>query len=225
MRKIILMILLLMPLCAIAQKSESTKVIKVRRSNDCFGIELPNLNVMYLSIENPFRVIYSGSGKLKVKLSNGVATDMGEGRFIARFNEGIETVISVYEINGKKEKALGTKVYRLKPVPQPTPMIAGIESGGVISKALLIAANGIGVVLKEFLYDVRYEVVSYSLSINVAGEFKSVSAYGAVYSPEGISLLYKLKNNTRIIFEDIRVRIKGSSKIASIAPLVLKVSG
>jgi hypothetical protein len=104
-------------------------------------------------------------------------------------------------------------------------MIAGIESGGVISKALLLAANGIGIVLKEFLYDVKYEVVSYSLSINVGGEFKSVITYGAVYSNEGVSLLYKLKNNTRIIFEDIRVRIKGSSKIASIAPLVLKVSG
>jgi hypothetical protein len=225
MRKIILIVLYLFPLFGLAQQKTASKVIKVRRNSNCFGIELTNLNVMYLNIDNPFRVLSSGSGKLKVKLTNGIVADLGGGVFVAKLNEGTETVVSVYEQNGKTEKPVGSKVYRLKPVPLPTPMVAGIESGGEISREKLLAANGISVVLKGFLYDVKYEVVSYALSTNVAGEFKSISTYGAAYSLEGVALISKLKNNSRVIFEDIRVRVAGTPKIVSIAPITLKVRG
>lgn len=205
--------------------AKETKVIKVRRTNNCFGIELTNLNVMYLNIDNPFKVVYSGSGKVKVKLSNGTATDLGNGKFCANIKDGNETAISIYEVNGKVEKAIGTRVYRLLPVPKPMATIAGIESGGTISKALLIAANGINIVLKGFLYDVKYEVVSYSVTINTGGEFKTASSIGAFYSRDTIGIIQKLKNNSRVIFEDIRVRLTGTSIILSIAPITLSVSG
>jgi len=225
MKAIKIIALCLIPISLFAQEVANSKVIKVSRNNNCFGVEMTNLNLMYLSIDNPFKIIYSGRGKLIVRLNNGSVTDLGEGNFIANINEGKQTVMSVYEVNGKVEKPIGKKIYRLKPVPKPVANIGGIESGGIISKNMLLASNGVNASLQGFLYDVKYEIVSYSFSTVWSGEFKTESCIGAIYTSSISVLVSKLKNNSCVIFEDIKVRILGTSTVVSISPVTLRVNG
>lgn len=200
--------------------------MKVRKTNSCLGVELPNLNVLYLGIENFIHVAYSGNCKLLVKIDNGVVVEKGEGNYVILVLQGKEAIISIYEKRDKKLDLIGSKNYRIKAVPVPTVLFAGKKNGEELSKIDLLIGGGLSINNDDFLYDIKYEIVSYQLSTNMGGEFKSESTEGSILSNGQYALMSKLKFNSRLIIEDIVVRQVGleNSKI-KLPSIMLKVTG
>jgi hypothetical protein len=78
--------------------------------------------------------------------------------------------------------------------------------------------------MKNFDFDLKVTVASYSVALNVGGEFKSASATGYNFSGEVSALLAKVKNNGRVIFEDIKVRMPDGT-VRTLPPITLKING
>jgi hypothetical protein len=88
----------------------------------------------------------------------------------------------------------------------------------------LLASGGVAAVMKNFDFDLKVTVASYSVALNVGGEFKSASATGYNFSGEVSALLAKVKNNGRVIFEDIKVRMPDGT-VRTLPPITLKING
>ena len=188
------------------------------------------MNVLYIGVPNPVDISVPGYAPELVtpNISGGsISPDPGKkGSYIVTCPAGSkEANISVSVKQGSTNKPMqGGYKFRVKPLPDPVAKVGGKESGGVISKSLLLASGGVAAVMKNFDFDLKVSVASYSVALNVGGEFKSASATGYNFSTEVTNLLQKVKNNGRVIFEDIKVRMPDGT-VRTLPPITLKVNG
>lgn len=188
------------------------------------------MNVLYIGVDNPVDISVPGYAPELVtpNISGGtISPDPAKkGSYIVRCpKESKEANISVSVKQGATNKPMqGGYKFRVKPLPDPVAKVGGKESGGVITKSLLLASGGVAAVMKGFDFDLKVTVASYSVALNVGGEFKSASATGYNFSPEVNTLLGKVKNNGRVIFEDIKVRMPDGTT-RTLPPVTLKVNG
>lgn len=217
-------IYLLLCVSTVAQNREDNKIM-LRKSNHCIGIEQPGLNVLYKGIENPIHIVYSGNCKLALKINNGTIIEQHDGNYSVFVNEGSTAEISIFEQRGRELKNIGNKKYRIKSVPNPIPSFAGKRNGEEISKALLLKGT-LAVNLDNFLYDVRYEVISFSVSVSFCGEFKTASTRGSYFNIEQLLLMNKLKYQQKVVIEDIKVKEVGSNGgVRTLPAIKLRVIG
>jgi gliding motility-associated protein GldM len=188
------------------------------------------MNVLYVGVDNPVDISVPGYAPELVtpNISGGsISPDPAKkGSYIVRCpKESKEANISVSVKQGSSSKAMqGGYKFRVKPLPDPIAKVGGKESGGVLTKSLLLASGGVAAVMKGFDFDLKVTVASYTVALNVGGEFKSASASGYSFSPEVNALLQKVKNNGRVIFEDIKVRMPDGT-VRTLPPVTLKVNG
>jgi len=187
------------------------------------------MNVLYIGVDNPVDISVPGYAPDLVTPSvtgGSIKPDAKKGSYIVTCPAGSkEASISVAVKQGGSNKPMqGAFKFRVKPLPDPVAKVGGKESGGVIPKNLLLASGGVAAVMKGFDFDLKVTVASYTVSLNVGGEFKSASATGYNFSPEVTALLNKVKNNGRVIFEDIKVRMPDGT-VRTLPPVTLKVNG
>jgi gliding motility-associated protein GldM len=188
------------------------------------------MNVLYIGVDNPVDISVPGYAPELVtpSISGGsISPDPAKkGSYIVKCPAGSkEANISVSVKQGSANKPMqGGYKFRVKPLPDPIAKVGGKESGGVVSKNLLLASGGVAAVMKNFDFDLKVTVASYSVALNVGGEFKSAAATGYNFTPEVTSLLQKVKNNGRVIFEDIKVRMPDGT-VRILPPITLKVNG
>ncbi len=188
------------------------------------------MNVLYIGVPNPVDISVPGYAPELVtpNISGGsISPDPAKkGSYIVTCPAGSkEANISVSVKQGTANKPMqGGYKFRVKPLPDPVAKVGGKESGGVISKSLLLASGGVAAVMKNFDFDLKVTVASYSVALNVGGEFKSASATGYNFSGEVSALLAKVKNNGRVIFEDIKVRMPDGT-VRTLPPITLKING
>ena len=188
------------------------------------------MNVLYIGVPNPVDISVPGYAPELVtpNISGGsISPDPAKkGSYIVTCPAGSkEANISVSVKQGSANKPMqGGYKFRVKPLPDPVAKVGGKESGGVISKSLLLASGGVAAVMKNFDFDLKVTVASYSVALNVGGEFKSASATGYNFSGEVSALLAKVKNNGRVIFEDIKVRMPDGT-VRTLPPITLKING
>jgi hypothetical protein len=216
------LIIILIGHSCLAQKSE---VLKVRKSKNCLGIEQPNLNVLYRNIENLIHLVHTSNYKLVVKIDNGLVIDKNDGNYAIYVNTGTEAIISIYEQRGKTLNIIAVKNFRIMAVPEPLSLYNGKRNGEEISKSQLMNGDGLTLSLNSFPLDVKYEIVSFNISINIGGDIKTEKTTGSALSEGQFALLSKTKNNVRIRIEDIKVKLIGSDGIITLPDLVLKVRG
>lgn len=168
------------------------------------------MNVMYRGLENPISVSAPGmaSDNIQISVSNGEwrkGTSDGE-YFVTPGSENITTVTTYATVDGKKT-TLGSYDFRIKPVPLPTPKIAG-KSSGKISKEMLEAAGAITVPLEGFDFEgYKYTVVSYDFKAYVGREFKTVRGNkGAKFTPEVLEYINNARRGQTFVFESISVK-------------------
>lgn len=188
------------------------------------------MNVLYVGVDNPVDISVPGYAPdlITPSITGGtISPDPAKkGSYIIKCAKGTKDAsISVAVKQGGTNKTIpGGFKFRVKPLPDPIAKIGGQESGGVVSKSLLMASGGVAAVMKNFDFDLKVTVSSYSVALNVGGEFKSASAQGYAYSGEVSALLSKVKNNGRVIFEDIKVRMPDGT-VRTLPPVTLKING
>lgn len=72
---------------------------------------------------------------------------------------------------------------------------------------MLLESEGVSSFLVNFDFDLRLSVSSFTVTIIDSSVFKTVSSLGNKFTSEQKELFQKMKNNDRLIIEDIEVKM------------------
>jgi gliding motility-associated protein GldM len=188
------------------------------------------MNVLYIGVPNPVDISVPGYAPELVtpSISGGsISQDPAKkGSYVVTCPAGSkEANISVSVKQGSTNKPMqGGYKFRVKPLPDPIAKVGGQESGGTLAKNLLLASGGVAAVMKNFDFDLKVTVASFTVSLNVGGEFKSEAGTGYTFNSAQTALLQKAKNKGRVIIEDIKVRMPDGTT-RTLPPVTLKING
>jgi gliding motility-associated protein GldM len=136
-------------------------------------VSAEKVKVLYIGLENELAVSGGNVGdeKVTVTSSNGSLRKIAPGRYIASPSSPGTANISV-NADGKSS----VYTFRVKQVPDPTPMV-GTSTGGRIPSNVFKAQIGIRADLKDFVFEgVKYDVVGYTFFATGAGSGGAASS-------------------------------------------------
>jgi len=176
------------------------------------------MNVLYRGLPNPIEIAVPGvtSDKVTATITNGTIKQVTKGWEVMPGDLG-ESVITVL-VNNKK---VSEKTFRIKNVPLPVAVFTGKNSGSV-SKEIAIKAEAIDVELKNFDWDLKFVVASFTfLFSDGINDFQEISN-GNKLTDKMKSFLSGFQSGQTIVFKDIRA-IGPDGRIRELSPVILKI--
>jgi len=180
-------------------------------------VAVTNMNILYLGIPNPIEIAVPGitSDKVTVTATNGTINRSTKGwEVIPLTTDDLVLNILVYNIK------VDEKIFRVKPIPTPLATFAGKVNGSLSRDALATAT--LEAELKDFLWDLKFEIVSYTFAFSKDGLDREITSKGNKLTDEMKSALSDLKRGQSIIFKDIKA-IGPDRKIYDLSPVILKI--
>jgi hypothetical protein len=177
-----------------------------------------NMNVLYLGISNPIEIAVPGvtSDKVSATITNGTINRTTTGWEVkpSSFNDIVLTIL----VDNKKANE---KKFRVKPIPSPLAVFAG-KNNGSVSKNDLLKAGTLEAELKDFLWDLKFEIESFTFFFSSDGYDKEITSKGNKLTDEMKSIISDLNPGQYIIFKDIKA-IGPDGKLKDLNPLILKI--
>jgi len=169
------------------------------------------MNVFYIGVDNPVSISVPGASNEQVQAS----IVGGGGSIVRAAGNGLWTVkvttpttdckVNVSAKMGATTKTMGSMTFRVKRVPNPVAYVANV-TGGPIAKGTLVAAGGIIPKMDNFDFELLYNITSYTLTMNKAGDLVSEPVVGGRYSAKVTQMLNGATRGQRIYFEDIKAK-------------------
>jgi hypothetical protein len=176
-----------------------------------------NMNVLYLGISNPIEIAVPGvtSDKVSATIKNGTINRTTTGWEVkpSSFNDLVLTIL----VDNKK---VNEKKFRVKPIPSPVAVFAGINNGAA-SKDVLVTGT-LEAELKDFLWDLKFDIESFTFAFSMDGFDREITSKGNKLTDEMRSIISDLKPGQYIIFKDIKA-IGPDGKLKDLNPLILKI--
>lgn len=138
------------------------------------------VKVLYVGLDNPISISGGSKGaeKINASMTNGELAKVGNGKFIARPDAPGKATISV-NVDGKTTPF----DFKVKRVPDPTPMIGQFGGGSVPANAFK-AQQGIRAELKDFVFEnVTYTVSKFTIVCTGKGFENTGAQYDIVSGP------------------------------------------
>ncbi len=197
-----------------------------------YEVAAPNLvvsptkmNVFYRGVDNPVSISVSGysASNITPSITNGTITRDKDGFIVKPLSGPTSTVgATVTNADGSKKSMAGLE-FRVKNVPNPTPYFAGHGvNDPSVKRNELIAAQGVIAKMENFEFDLRFEVVSYTVSTTIGGNLLEKECRGAALSEDAKVVLSKVKSNQKIYIENIKAKGPDGS-IRNLGALSFKV--
>ena len=167
------------------------------------------MNVLYAGYNNPLSVSVPGVplNKVQATMSGGTLQPVGPGRYIARPTAvGQNVTITVTSTNTGRAQQMGQFTFRVRRLPDPTPFIAMKDEqgsptrykGGGLSKAQLMAVDGIGAAIDDGILDISFKVISFeTVFFDNMGNAVPMVSDGANFSARQKDTFRKLQRNKR----------------------------
>jgi len=185
------------------------------------------MNVLYAGIENPVSVSASvAAEKVSISLTGGTYTKTGPGEYDISVPEslvGKTITISISADIGGKQQIMGSKVYRIKRVPDPVAVLGGNIKGGKTTKAELLANPFVLADMgTDFVYDLRWTVNSYQVTFIIKGiEDPPITCNNRQFSDAIKNKINSCSSGTVIYFSDIKAScIAGGRNLNSITVIL-----
>lgn len=184
------------------------------------------MNVFYMGIPdgNPVEIGVPGvsADKLSATMTNGEIRKNGDGWAAFPTQSFGESRITVYaEVNGER-KDMGTKPFRLRPIPPPKAKIAGLN-GGPIDKNVLLAQIGVEAALENFEFDLRYDVTAFTITSIVNQYADDESSSDFKLTDKQKELIRLVQRGQKIFIDDIKAR--GPDGIErDLPPIIFKIN-
>lgn len=183
------------------------------------------MNVFYIGVDNPVSISVPGiaDANLRPSISAGTLTRDASGKdWIVRVPQGqakaIITVDASYQGDSRK---MGSAEFRIRRVPSPVAEIAGMVEGS-IDKSTLLAAGAIIPVMKDFEFELYFEVKSFRMTTIVGGDGISKRGNGNRFTEEMVSMIQSARKGQKFFFENITA--EGPDKIPrSLSPISLEI--
>ena len=141
------------------------------------NVSATKMNLFYLGIRNPIDISVGSVPRENVRpeMTNGRIVKEGDNYFVlpdAVDEFARNTKVTLYATVGGEERYMGETTWRVKRVPDPVAMIAGL-SGGDITRARLQVEDGVEAVLEDFEFDFKYTVTQFDVWIQDAQGYTS----------------------------------------------------
>ncbi|NQY11976.1 MAG: gliding motility protein GldM [Flavobacteriales bacterium] len=187
-------------------------------------VSADKMNVFYVGLDNPVSISVPGVAHDKVKpRCNGanMRKGKGKGKYIVKPTKAGKAIISVSADFDGNLKPMGKAEFRVKMIPDPTPLVAG-KPGGLISRNKLAAAGAVTPIMKNFDFDVYAKMVSFTLTILVDGDLVEEKIKGGRVNAKMTGLIKKLSRGSKVYYEDIRVSMPDGTK-RPLSPVIFKI--
>jgi gliding motility-associated protein GldM len=189
------------------------------------AISPTKMNVFYIGVENPVDISVAGAAPTDVVPSisggGGQVINKGQGHYIVKVTQPGECTVNVSIKTKTGSKSMGSMKFRVKKVPSPLASYAGVTGDGKVSKGELQAATGVIPKLDDFVFDLKFPVVSWVMSMNVNGAFVDQPAQGPATTQGMKDLLSRAKSGGKVIIE--QVKVQAPDGVRSIPGCVLKI--
>jgi hypothetical protein len=144
--------------------------------------------------------------------------------YIVKPGKDSKSVVSVVVTNpdGTKKSMPGVE-FRVKNVPNPVPYFSGKSvEDETIRHAELNIAQGVQAKMKDFEFDLKFDIVSYSVTATIAGKFIEQECRGPALTSDAKEVLEKVKTGQKVFIE--RIKAKGpDGTIRNLGTLSFKV--
>ena len=177
-----------------------------------------NMNVFYRGMANPIEIAVPGvtSDKLTAIITNGTISKTTGGLSVSP-GEKDETIITVLVDN----KKVSEKTFRVKNVPNPVAVFAG-KSEGQIAKEIALKTDILEVELKDFLWDLKFEIKGFTFFCSLDNFDREESSNGNKINDKMKSLISAIKPGKMFVFKDIKA-IGPDGKIRDLNQIVLTI--
>jgi gliding motility-associated protein GldM len=165
-------------------------------------------NVFYIGIDNPLSVSVPGiaNDKLRVTSKNGSLTG-SNGKYTVKVDNTADVMIHVTaEIKPGAVKDYGETTFRVKRIPDPQPCIAD-KCGAIvsISKHELLQNPRISIMV-NLPFELKFEVVSFTMSSMLNGNLKTESASGNKFTQQMTDMIKGMEAGGKLNIENIKVK-------------------
>jgi gliding motility-associated protein GldM len=184
------------------------------------------MNVFYEALENPVEISVPGvsSSQLDVNFGNATYTKRGEVYIVKPkpgFAGGKSTVTVFADINGKRQR-LGSKEFRIKPLPLPYATFAGKREGKV-RKNLLLSQSGVFAEMgDDFDFELEYKVTQFQVATVRNGFYVNEFSNSNKVTDEQMDLIQGTSRGSRVIIEEIKA-IGPDGRNRKLTPITLTI--
>ncbi len=191
------------------------------------AISPTKMNVFYIGVDNPVDISVAGVAPADVVATvsggGGSISNKGQGHYIVVVKSGNECSVNVSAKNAKTgtSKSMGAMKFRVKKVPSPQASYAGVTGDGKVSKGELLNAGGVIPKLEDFVFDLKFPVISWNMSIFVNGVYADYPASGASTTGSMKEILNKVKPGQKVLIEEVKVQAPDG--VRKIVGCVLKI--
>lgn len=186
------------------------------------------MNVLYIGVDNPVAISAPGIADENINptIAHGVLKRDPNGQdWIVRINsmpKGVNrTNISASAMVDNENLTLGNVEFRVKRVPTPTAEIAG-QSDGQMDKNRLLAAAAIIPNMRDFEFEIYYEVTGYTFATIINGDWIPKNVRGNRFTDEINGIIRNGKRKQKFFFENIQAKGPDGS-IRSLNPVNLEL--
>ncbi|HUX94172.1 MAG TPA: GldM family protein [Bacteroidales bacterium] len=176
------------------------------------------MNILYRGVSNPIEISVPGvsSDKVTASVTNGTIKKVTNGWEVSPGDQN-EIVVTVLVDN----KKVSDKIFRVKSIPNPVAIFAE-KSEGNISKDIALKTELLDVELKDFVWDLKFTIKSFTLFCsNEKGEYEE-TAKGNKITDKMKSLIADCKVGQNIVFKDIQA-IGPDGRSRNLNPIVLTI--
>jgi len=170
------------------------------------SIALDKMNVLYIGVDNPLTIAASGGGddKVKASINNGTLTRVGAGKYIARVSKIDDNTVITVSVDGK---VAGASQFRVRTIPEAQAYVGGRQSGSQVNAGEFKAQGGVQAGIKNFPFELSYDVVSYTFTCDTDDDIVSIPASGAAFSGQVRNAMAQhVKPDRMVTIENIKVR-------------------
>ena len=177
------------------------------------------MNVLYAGIANPISISVPGvpMSAVQATMTNGTLTRNGDSWIAHPGKVGSEAVVSVTATIDGRAQTVSSMTFRVRKLPDPSPYISMKDAQGNtvhykgspkrISKAALMAADGLGAAIDDDILNVSYSVVSFSTVFfdSMGNAMPEVSA-GASFSPRQKEQFKRLRPGKSFFISNVKAK-------------------
>jgi gliding motility-associated protein GldM len=173
------------------------------------AVFLEKMNVFYIGVDNPISISAGGvaPSDLQPSLAGGSLRSSGKpGSYIVNVTGGTEATLTVNAKTSGGNKSMGQFKFRVKRVPDPVCYVGNLKADGQMSKSELQGQSGVFARMENFDFDLKFQVVSFVMSMSINGVFVEKKANGPGITPEMKAMLAGAKPGNKVFFEQVNVK-------------------
>jgi gliding motility-associated protein GldM len=186
------------------------------------SVQLDKMNVFYIGVDNPITVSAAGvsSNDLKVTATNASLTPDGTSHYQVRVTTPGEATITL--AGGGLPPTVFK--YRVKRIPDPTPMLGAKHRGKAMANGEFKAQGGIAAVLENFDFEAKCEIVGFEVTyLPKRADPISKMNSGARWGSDAADMINKAKPGDAYFFDDIKTKCPGDAIPRNVGGLAFKI--